>query len=280
MSKSSIPEPIKLILWGKSAGRCQYEGCNKPLWKDGITKNEFNIAYHAHIIGDSEKGPRGDKELSNKLCQDISNIMLLCDEHHRLIDKKDVEGHPAEKLWEMKSKHEARIELVSSITPEYQSHIILYAANIGKQNPLVNWNKITSAMLPNWYPAENPAIEISLRNSAFHDSENNFWYIEKEHLYKQYHELIKPKLLNGSINHFSIFAMAPQPLLIYLGHLLTDIHPAEVYQLHREPQTWIWQEDPDNFDFIIQRPEKIYNLVALNLSLSASIDNSRIIGMT
>lgn len=43
MSVSHIPEKVKIRLWGKAAGRCQYEGCNKPLWLDSHTKAECNL---------------------------------------------------------------------------------------------------------------------------------------------------------------------------------------------------------------------------------------------
>ena len=67
MSVSNIPESVKLLLWGKSGGRCQYEGCSKALWRDDLTKAEFNAAYIAHIIADKPTGPRGHSELSEKL---------------------------------------------------------------------------------------------------------------------------------------------------------------------------------------------------------------------
>ena len=84
---ANIPTHIKYLLWGKSTGRCQYFGCNKKLYTDPLTNEEYNIAYHAHIIADSPEGPRGDIELSEEYCADISNLMLLCDAHHRLVDK-------------------------------------------------------------------------------------------------------------------------------------------------------------------------------------------------
>lgn len=276
MSISYIPEKVKIRLWGKASGRCQYEGCNKPLWLDALTKSEFNVAYIAHIIADSPDGPRGDPELSIKLCADISNLMLMCDEHHRLIDREDVNGHPTERLLEMKRKHEERIDLVTSLCEDKQSHVILYGANIGQHHVLVSWEKAFKAMLPNWYPAQKPAIELSLKNSAFHDDESSYWLIEREQLRRQFSEAVKPLLAKGQIQHLSIFALAPQPLLIELGRLLSDIPAAEVYQLHREPPDWIWQENQSEFEFIISEPTRQYTQVALNLSLSASIDNTRI----
>jgi hypothetical protein len=276
MSITSIPDTVKFRLWGKAAGRCQYEGCNKPLWFDSLTKAEFNTAYIAHIVADKPDGPRGDVNLSEVLKADISNLMLMCDEHHRLIDREDVEGHPVKRLCLMKKKHEERVELQTSHTENKSSYILLYGANIGEHFVSVSWEKAIEALQQNWYPAEKPAIELSLVNSSFQDHEENYWLIERENLRRQFIQVVLPKLKLRTINHLSIFAIAPQPLLIELGRLLCDIPAAEVYQLHREPPNWIWQDHPDNFQYIISEPKTFGKKVALNLSLSASIDNSRI----
>jgi hypothetical protein len=58
--------------------------------------------------------------------------------------------------------------------------------------------------------------------------------------------------------------------------LIPDHYPAQVYQLKKEPQTWAWQPEPKDFDFLVTEPNKNYETVALNLSLSADIDNQRI----
>ena len=52
---------------------------------------------------------------SEQLKSELSNLMLLCDEHHRLIDKIDVAGHPEERLLGMKAAHERRMELLTGI---------------------------------------------------------------------------------------------------------------------------------------------------------------------
>ena len=276
MSVSDIPENIKFRLWGKSAGRCQYDGCNTPLWIDALTKAEFNTAYIAHIIADKPDGPRGDDVLSEKLKADITNLMLMCDEHHRLIDREDVKGHPVERLLEMKRKHEDRIELQTSLKENKQSHILLYGANIGQHHAPVSWDKATQAMKPDWYPAESRAIEISLKNSLFRDDEETYWTIEREHLARQFTQTVRPRIASGAVEHLSVFALAPQPLLVELGRLLCDISVAEVYQLHREPPNWSWQDHLSGFEYTFIRPKIKKGTAALNLSLSATIDNSRI----
>lgn len=276
MSESTVPRKTTIRLWGKAAGRCEYEGCNEPLWLDSLTKSEFNMAYLAHIIADKAKGPRGNAELSKKLKNDISNLMLLCDKHHRLIDKEDVVGHPVERLRLMKRKHEERIELHSSVMEDKQSHIILYGSNIGEHSAQISWEKASQSMQPVHYPASHRAIELSLKNNSARDDEKSFWKNEREHLKKQYNEFIKPRLSSGEVQHFSVFALAPQPLLVELGRLISDIPGAEVYQLHREPPDWKWQGHPQNFKYVIFQPQTRHHDVAINLSLSATIDDSRI----
>jgi hypothetical protein len=96
---------------------------------------------------DSPDGPRGHAVLSDQLNADPSNLMLACDRHHRLIDREQAQEHPPERLREMKQKHEARIELLGSLTPEKQSHVLLYGANIGDQSAPVSFRSATQAIV-------------------------------------------------------------------------------------------------------------------------------------
>ena len=48
--RPAIPENVKRELWIKSGGRCEFRGCNKYLYKDGVTKQPRNLANIAHIV--------------------------------------------------------------------------------------------------------------------------------------------------------------------------------------------------------------------------------------
>ncbi len=276
MSVTKIPERVRIRLWGKAAGRCQYEGCNTPLWLDELTQVEFNAAYIAHIIADSPDGPRGHPILSRQLEADITNLMLMCDKHHRLIDKEDIAGHPVERLKAMKAAHEQRIEVVSSIAADKKSHILLYGANIGVQNSPLSFLDAARAMIPERYPADTHTLSIGMKNSSFEDHSGSYWMFEAEHLRNMVLQQIRPRLKAGEIVHLSVFAIAPQPLLILLGSLLSDIPAAEVYQRHREPPSWTWENKPDNFQFIVREPNEVTGPPTLVLSLSASITDERL----
>lgn len=277
MSVSYIPDWIKLCLWGKAGGRCEYDGCNHPLFRDDVTQAEFNSAYIAHIVADKPDGPRGDPVLSIQLRNEIGNLMLLCDVHHRLVDKIDVAGHPVERLQEMKRKHESRIELLTSIDGRRPSHILLYGAKIGQQDSHLSFQKAAAAIVPDRSPAEPTAFEIGLKGSAFSDSEAAYWTMEVEQLRRQFAALVRPRLATGDVSHLSVFALAPIPLLIELGRLLSDIPAADVFQLHREPADWKWRTGPTQCSYRLDPPrDTAGKQVALILGLSADIIPDRI----
>ncbi len=89
----------------------------------------------------------------------------------------------------------------------------------------------------------------------------------------------KIKFLSPDITpHFSLFGFAPQPLLIELGKLFSDIKDVDVFHKQREPKpTWIWSDDQIETKYIIKEPKEIKEKIALIVSLSASISEDRIL---
>ncbi|WP_346854946.1 SAVED domain-containing protein [uncultured Draconibacterium sp.] len=276
MSKTSIPEKIKTQLWTLSAGRCEYRGCNKPLWKDELSMANMNNAYIAHIVADSQDGPRGDKVRSPLLAKSFNNLMLMCDAHHRLIDKEDVDGHPENLLVEMKKEHEKRIELLTSLSSSKKTHIILYGANIGNQGSPLNFESSFQAIIPDKFPTESYGIELGITNSFIEDKEDLFWELESQNLERQFKEKVENLKIHSPIKSFSAFGLAPQPLLIKFGTLFNDLYDVQVFQRHREPATWEWQDETDFDEFILIEPKEFDGLPVLNISLSATITNDRI----
>ena len=214
----------------------------------------MNKAYISHIIAAKQNGPRGDKKLSEKLEIEYSNLLLLCDECHNRIDEAQVSEHTVETLREMKRDHEARIELLTGIKAEKRSHLIFYGAKIGSHNVPLNFNEAALAMLPERFPCTDRAFEIGIKNSSFEDSTVEFWGYNDQELINTFNRLIYPLKGSDPIQHFSIFALAPQPLLIRLGTLLGDLYQADIYQRHREPATWKWEEKASTERFILNEP--------------------------
>ncbi len=277
MSVSYIPEKIKVQLWGKAGGRCEYEGCNTRLWLDTLTKEEFNAAYIAHIIADRPGGPRGDDKLSETLKSDLTNLMLMCDKHHRLIDRDDIPGHTVERLRAMKARHEKRIDALTEIAPDKQSHVILYGANIGAHGSPLSLREAALGMVPDRFPASLHPLTLGLGNSSFEDRTPEFWKFEAMQLHNMVVQQIRPRIKSSEIAHLSIFALAPQPLLMLLGAELSDIPFAEAYQRRKEPQSWKWEEQPASFDFqVVPPPKPTLGDAALVFALSATVMDERV----
>lgn len=274
----NVSEKTRLVLWTRAAGRCQYEGCNKFLLGDIISGEErLNTAYVAHIVAREPDFVRGDPVRSPELADDISNVMLLCDTHHRLIDKEVPEDHPEERLLAMKRAHEDRIVSVTDIQNDMGTHIILYGARIGEHDCPVRFELAKQAVLPNRYPLEQYGIELHIAGCSFKDDEQQYWDFQTQNLKRQFQGQIPNRIQREVIGHVSIFALAPQPLLIELGRLLSDIPAADIFQLHREPQTWSWQDDGPRIKFKTNQPENPNgNIAALKLALSATVTDQRI----
>jgi hypothetical protein len=273
-----IKHEVERELWARASGRCQFSGCNRILYKSPVTQDHVNISEKAHIYSFSETGPRGWGPFKKKPkgLNDVSNLILVCHDCHKTIDQ-DSKGqkYSASLLLDWKKQHEQRIEIVTGISPNKKSYVVMYGANIGDEKSLVQYNLAVEAMFPERYPTNNSPIELSMTWQN-EDSKSDYWDIEKSNLEINFQRQIRPIIEKDKQSHFSLFAFAPQPLLVYLGALFTDKIPVEVYQPIREPRTWRWQKHPDNFEFIVKEPENFDKQPVLAFSLSGKITEDRI----
>ena len=273
----SVSQQTRLTLWTRSAGHCQFENCNHALLGDLLTgQDELNNGYVAHIVADSPGGPRGDPVLSEKLSDDVANLMLLCNGHHRLIDaKKTRDLFPVARLLAMKAAHERRIELVTEIMPDRASHVLLFGARIGEHDCPTRYDLAKTAMLPDRYPADRQPISLDITRSDFADHEPAYWQLQLETLRRQFSRKVRDQVADGGIKHLSLFALAPQPLLMELGRLLSDIAAVNVHQLHREPQGWDWRDARPPIEITVLGSNREGTEVGLILDLSATITIER-----
>ena len=272
MSKTTIPVNVSRAIWFAAYGRCEFAGCNKRLDVHDLTMGKCNISNYAHIIGDSPKGPRGDKEKSPILAQDTSNIMLLCPECHKLIDK-DVEKYTVDVLMGMKKEHEERIERVTGIQPNKKSLVVVFGSKIGRSVPAFHKDVLFNTLFPDCYPLSDRPIEI-LTYSVIKDCEEDFWKNESGQIEEVCRDKILEPLKHGEIPHISLFALAPQPLLVKLGTVLNDKYKVMVYQKHRIPDTWRWlEEDPHNDIRLIEPESKDYEPILVIALSSETIIN-------
>jgi hypothetical protein len=266
---------VERLLWGCAAGRCEFAGCNRPLWKSDVTQEEVNVAQKAHIYAFSKGGPRHNPKKRD--VNSLSNLILVCHGCHQKIDKeKDGGRYTASLLHQWKRAHEERIETVTGVALTKKSHILLYGANIGDHSGPLNYQEAAGALFPRRYPASDKPLELSTHNGSFSDRDSIFWSTESENLRRKFEKRIRERVADGELNHLSVFGLAPQPLLILLGTLLGDIVAADVFQRHREPVTWKWPTNAVTPQFEIIEPTTTTGPPALILALSATVTPDRV----
>jgi hypothetical protein len=127
------------------------------------------------------------------------------------------------------------------------------------------------------YPLDGRSVGIEIIGNAASDGEDHFWSTEPGNLRRQFARQIQERITTREIVHLSVFALAPIPLLVELGHLLCDIVPADIYQLHREPTPgWQWARTGPRIEFDVNEPQQKLAKVALKIGVSATINDSRI----
>jgi hypothetical protein len=48
---------VERELWARAAGRCQFNGCNRPVYKSHVTQERVHVGEKAHIYSFSKDGP-------------------------------------------------------------------------------------------------------------------------------------------------------------------------------------------------------------------------------
>ena len=272
-----IADHVQCMLWGRAAARCEFKGCNRQLSRSSVTQEAINAAQKAHIYAFSSSGPRGNKGIAKKKLNELDNLMLVCHECHQKIDRdKAGKRYSVMMLQQWKAAHERRVKLVTGINPNLSSHVVHYSANIGDHGALLAPDQTMPAMFPHRYPAEAEPIELGLGNSAARDCDAEFWAFEEQQLRRRFAERITARVSGGSVRHLSVFALAPQPLLILLGTLLADIVPTDTYAYHRRPKGWHWQKTAPDLGFTVTPPTSAGGVPAVVFSLSGKVADERV----
>ncbi|MCP4553715.1 MAG: SAVED domain-containing protein [Bacteroidetes bacterium] len=268
-----IPIKEQLKLWVKAGARCEFRGCNELLYKDNLTLKETNYAEIAHIVGALKTGPRGTFPLHMNKRHLCDNLMLLCKNHHKLVDSIEHEHeYPVELLRGFKSEHEERIRRLTNILPEHKTTIIRLQSKIGGDEAQIENGDIYKAINPR-YPEDDKGLEIDLTQISGTDTKN-YWQTGSNTIENKIESFFRPGINGQSTSHVSIFAFGPIPFLMKLGHTIGSKIPYEIYQKDRIKKDWSWIKTGRTVKYTSQciSKKETGEKVALLLSISGSIN--------
>ena len=266
MSKSKserpqIPPNVQKHLWLRAGGRCEFRGCNEILYEDKVTQDPINEANIAHIISWTETGPRGDKILSPKLATDIGNLMLLCQNHHHMVDlKKNVKKYSISVLQDMKQEHERAIRLLIDLRKTQPIRVIELMSMIQEQRPSITEEEEANALYPRYPKAERIVIDV-----CDIDDLETARKIIREKVTKRIND-------RGENERYAAFIMATIPLGCYFGYVIGNKTPVDTFQHFRTPENWIWRESDSDYSLQIPETNRPVSDVNLLINVSGEID--------
>lgn len=264
-----IAAPARVALFVRAGGRCEFDGCNRYLLEHHVTLKEGNFAQMAHIVAFSKDGPRGQRKRQPQRINGVENLMLLCQPCHKLIDD-DPETYPVLVLEGYKQQHEERIHHLTGLRPDLKTTIVQLRCRIAGQTVAIPLPQVTQAIAPR-YPVDKKGYVIDL--TAFDNDGVDFVNAAQREIEQKIARLYENGMDLAQTQHISLFAMAPIPLLIFLGSRLSNKVEIDLFQRHRDTEDWTWKTDGNVVEYVIEKRRDGTDIskVALLVSLSGKV---------
>lgn len=240
---TNIPTNTKNTVLFESHGRCMFEGCAVNINLDEITGAKGCFSYLAHNVASSEKGPRGILYLSAELSDDPNNILLLCDKHHRLIDKIATPDYPAEKLSRMRNSYVNSANRLLNSLAYHPVKVYSVLWPVQKKTISAPSNlQVNQCLNKLEWRMHNEINCLSDNESALKDLPSNCdWQILPSLIDKASKEILQQT--HSDNYRAGLFAFGLMPALIGLGAKLGNKN--EIYPMlrYRDGGQWTWPLD-------------------------------------
>lgn len=230
------------IVWRDSHGRCMFTGCAERLGMDALTGENGNFSYLAHNVASSERGERGIALLSDRLSDEASNILLMCDKHHRLVDKVAGCNYPASRLSQMREDHCQNAEcLLDALGYEpVDVYVLLWPVN-AQVVSAPGAREIAASLGAMKMRAWGPACTLDTSGDASVRRPERFMLELPEIINLQASRVIDQTRAHNY--RAALFAFGPVPALVGLGARLGNKGQFLPMLRYRDGGCWMWPRD-------------------------------------
>lgn len=253
VKRERIKESVRNALWARTAGRCTI--CNRRLLGGQRTYlHSVLLAELAHNIGATE-GAGSPRSKNNDEVEDTEaeeNLLLLCHDCHKIIDDPDhIDLFPPEKLRQIKESFERRIEMVTESGGLTRTAALRLGCTIRGSLAMASQREVAETLL-----AVNYLGLVETQRSGDFTCRINgaaggrgFWDAAQQSIDDAMAQ-VRQAVHTGDVEHISVFAIAPVPLLVYLGWHLDDKTPTRLFQKHRDQFVgWSWSDQGEPLEF-------------------------------
>lgn len=217
----------RVLLWGRAAARCNHPDCKLFLVEPASSEdNEAMFGQAAHIVAHSECGPRGDETYPTEDLDTYGNLILLCGNHHSLVDKQP-NTYTSDDLRGWKSEHESWVH--SATEPEGYTPIP-WIVIVQEDHPQID--------VPHAIEALSPDVANGEPFILCHSPYDLGWQTAVD---------LQSQALRGLLDsiaptdrRLAVFSLTRIPLAVHLGYVLSDRYRVSLYQFHRDSSSWRW----------------------------------------
>lgn len=147
---------------------------------------------------------------------------------------------------------------------------MIITSKIGGKPVKISPAEIIEAVSPR-YPATRNGTIIDLTN--IEDVGEDFYKVATKLVKSKIEYFLDSAMMDEKTNHLSLFALAPIPILVYAGNLLSNKVPSDLFQKHRDTKNWKWKNEGElvQYKIVTVKEGTDRKKVALVLSLSGKI---------
>lgn len=253
-----VGRAVEREVWVRAAGRCAI--CNRHLLDDdtGWITSLGEVAHNVAAGGEGTRAQRADDSMPAADRNTTENLVLLCQEHHEIVDAYGAEAvFDSDRMRDIKRQHESDVRYLTGLRGSRRTAVLRLRAPVqGVQVEIDKRQVIEAVLASGWYPDYpwgNDRIG-DLIDLAHHDPASPSGLRAAAGEVERRLQALSAAIRDSEVNHLSVFAYAPTPLLIHLGYVLDDTIDCDIYQRHRRTQNWTWDDDTEAYAFTLQAP--------------------------
>ena len=161
----SLSSKTKNLIWGQFAGKCAI--CRKSTIHENNSNKKSLYGEIAHIAGEKPNSARHNPNMSDEQRNHPDNLMLLCANHHTIIDKEEnISEYSIEKLNNIKKEFLSWLNsrLINLQTEKIKIHYLFF----------INIPRLLEISLHN---RQNLDLRFYQKNVPLHQQGFNFIYV-------------------------------------------------------------------------------------------------------
>lgn len=254
ISRSNIAPNVRERIWGRAAARCVL--CSEWLIDSTEFWHSVPTGEVAHNVGASSgaKSPRGNSVLTAEERAFESNLLLLCHGCHKRIDSVQHRlSYTVDFLTAKKREHEDRVRQVTNFATLRPATVLRLTATIRGTFSPASAVHMGEALRREGLTGMGDDTRNGIFDICLPDPESAKWSWERaEDQIKRTLDRVFEAIGAEDTSVLTVFAIAPVPVLIYLGSRLDDKTETVLYGRKRVDtgDAWAWPSD----DSATQKP--------------------------